>query len=76
MSAAILQFERPFLRQRADGVFAVIYLTAIRMGYPEKKALFAAQQAKRRMLNGTDSAAMVISKTKAVLRDNSEGMQA
>ena len=62
--------------QRANGAFAAVNIAARRMGLDESIAYSMARQAKRDVLTGAGSAASVVSRIKASMREQSEGLLA
>ena len=72
----VIPFQRPASTQRADGVMAAVNIAARRLGYSDSIAYRVARAAKKRFVDGTASAAAVVSQAKAELQQNADRVPA
>lgn len=74
--STVVSFFRPTSKQRAEGVFAAVNITARRLGLSDADALREASNARAAYTNGRQSAARVVSRVTAALRCNAEQVSA
>lgn len=72
----VIRFNRPVAAQRADGVAAVVAITARRMGFDSDRAIREAASARRAFLSGRGSAAGIVATYTGAMRESSPQVSA